>query len=114
MATLVFNLKYAPDEEVNEIKKLLTDNQISFYETKMGRWQISLAGLWVKDKEQAAQARQLIQEDQAVRSKNMVIPSPKDYALGYIQHAYQNPIESLFALAAIMLVIGLSIFPFIL
>ncbi|MCV2403944.1 DUF6164 family protein [Marinomonas sp. C2222] len=112
MATLVFKLKHVPDEEAHEIKQLLIDHEISFYETTAGRWQVSLSGLWVKDKAQAQQALELIQEDQDARSKEMIEPSLKDYLCGYLEHTKQNPIESLFTLVAIVLVIGLSIFPF--
>ena len=96
----------------HDIKQLLTDHQISFYETQEGRWQVSLAGLWVKDKEQAQQALALIQEDQATRSKGMIEPSLKEFLYGYLEHTKQNPVESLFTLIAIVLIISLSIFPF--
>lgn len=112
MAILVFRLKYVPDDEADEIRQLLTEHQIEFYETSAGRWQISMAGIWVKDKEQASRARQLIHEDQIERSRNMHIPSALDYLKGYLQHACQNPVEALFTLFAIGLILSLSILPF--
>ncbi|BFM49896.1 DUF6164 family protein [Marinomonas sp. THO17] len=112
MATLVFRLKYVPDEEANDIRQLLTDHQIDFYETSAGRWQISMAGIWVKDKEQASRAQQLIREDQIARSRDMQVPSALDYLIGCLQHARQNPIEALFTLLAIGLILSLSILPF--
>lgn len=113
MATLVFRLKYVPDEEADDIRQLLTDHDISFYETSAGRWQISMAGLWVKDKEQALQARELIKADQIERAKDMVLPSFGQWFLGYLQHARQNPIEALFTLFAIALILGITTAPFI-
>ena len=71
MATLVFRLKYVLDEEADEIRQLLTDHDIAFYETTAGRWQISMAGLWVKDKDQAEQAIELIRQDQIARAQTM-------------------------------------------
>ena len=44
MATLVFRLKYVPDEEADDIRQLLADHDIDFYETSAGRWQVSMAG----------------------------------------------------------------------
>jgi hypothetical protein len=112
MATLIFRLKYVPDDEADEIRQLLMDHDIAFYETTAGRWQISLAGLWVKDKEQAIQARALIKADQIERSKDMVTPSFGQWILGYLQHARQNPIESLFTLLAVALILGITLVPF--
>ena len=112
MATLIFRLKFVPDEEADEIRQLLIDNDIAFYETNAGRWQISLAGLWVKDKEQALQARALIKADQVERAKDMVPPSLAQWLLGYIQHTRQNPIESLFTLLAVVLILGITLVPF--
>jgi hypothetical protein len=112
MATLVFRLKYVPDDEADDIRQLLTDHDIAFYETTAGRWQISLAGLWVKDKEQALQARVLIKADQIERAKDMAPPSVGQWVLGYIQHTRQNPIESLFTLLAVVLILGITLMPF--
>ncbi|MFQ3186920.1 DUF6164 family protein [Marinomonas primoryensis] len=112
MATLVFRLKYVPDEEAHEIRQLLTDNDIVFYETTAGRWQISMAGLWVKDKEQALKASALIREDQMLRAQTMRPITVGQWVLGYLQHARQNPAEALFTLVAVLLILGISIIPF--
>ncbi|BDX04161.1 MAG: DUF6164 family protein [Marinomonas sp.] len=112
MATLVFRLKYVPDEEADEIRQLLTDHDIAFYETSAGRWQISMAGLWVRDKEQAVKAQALIREDQIARAQAMRPISAGQWVLGYLQHARQNPAEALFTLIAVLLILGISILPF--
>ncbi|REG82403.1 DUF6164 family protein [Marinomonas pollencensis] len=112
MATLVFRLKYVPDEEADDIRQLLFDNDIPFYETSAGRWQISLAGIWVKEKEQAKAALLLIREDQAKRVTNRKPPTPWEWLVGYVQHARQNPAESLFTLVAILMILTVSVLPF--
>ncbi|MGO3346168.1 MAG: DUF6164 family protein [Marinomonas sp.] len=112
MATLVFRLKYVPDEEADDIRQLLFDNDIAFYETSAGRWQISLAGIWVKEKAQAVAALALIREDQLKRVTHRKPPTPWEWLVGYVQHAKHNPAESLFTLFAILMVLGLSLAPF--
>ncbi|PYF79537.1 MULTISPECIES: DUF6164 family protein [Marinomonas] len=112
MSTLVFRLKYVPEEEADEIRQLLADNDIAFYETTAGRWQISMAGLWVKDKEQAIKARELIREDQIARAKTMRPITFGQWILGYLQHARQNPAEAFFTLVAVLLILSVSILPF--
>lgn len=112
MAQLVFRLKNVPEQEADEIRDLLNEHQIEFYETTAGRWQISMAGLWVRDKDQAAQAKQLIAEDQAQRARHAVPITPKDWVVGFLSHAKQNPVESLFTLLAIAMVLSLTLIPF--
>ncbi|GAB3484073.1 DUF6164 family protein [Marinomonas epiphytica] len=113
MATLVFRLKFVPDDEADEIRQLLAEHDIAFYETSAGRWQISMAGIWVKDKQQALLARQLINEDQQQRAQSHRPISWSDALLGYLQHAKQNPVECVFTLIAIALVLTLSVYPFL-
>lgn len=113
MATLVFRLKYVPEEEADDIRQLLTDHEIPFYETSAGRWQISLAGIWVKDKEHAKQALELIREDQMKRMTNRKPPTPWEWLVGYAQHARHNPAESLITLISILLILGITLLPFL-
>lgn len=112
MATLVFRLKFVPEEEADEIRQLLMDHDIAFYETTAGRWQISIAGIWVKDKEQVEQAVQLIREDQVARAQTMRPITASQWVLGYLHHARQNPMDAFFTLVAIVLILGISIIPF--
>ncbi|MBJ7554604.1 hypothetical protein JHD45_09680 [Marinomonas spartinae] len=112
MATLVFRLKFVPEEEADDIRQLLAEHDIPFYETSAGRWQISLAGIWVRDKEQAQKALVLIREDQIKRMSNRPPPTMWDWILGYCQHARQNPAESIFTFISVILVLALTILPF--
>ncbi len=114
MATLVFRLKYVPDEEADDIRQLLIDHDIAFYETVAGRWQMSMAGIWVKDKAQAKKALECIREDQIARAQTMRPISVGQWLLGCVQHARQNPVEMVFTLFAIALILGLSVAPFML
>lgn len=111
MAKLVFALKYVPEEEANDIRALLTENEIEFYETTAGRWQISLAAIWVRHNEDFQRARALIEEDQQQRAKPKA--SGNSFLLT-LAHAKQNPLEFFLTLVAICFVGGLSILPFML
>ena len=114
MAQLVFRLKNVPEQEADDIRELLSEHDIEFYETSAGRWQISMAGIWVRDKEQALIAKSLIAEDQAQRAGNAIPISPVDWLRGLISHARQNPLEFVFTLVAIVFVGALSVLPFML
>jgi hypothetical protein len=68
MPVRLFNLRGVPDDESEDIRNLLTENQINFYETSAGNWGISAPGIWLANEEQQAQAKALIATYQAERS----------------------------------------------
>lgn len=59
MSVLFFSLRGVPDDEADDIRSLLTENQIDFYETSAGNWGISLPALWLIDKENLPTAQRL-------------------------------------------------------
>ncbi len=64
MAKQLFILRGVPDEEVEGLCALLTEQQIDFYETPAGSWGISMPSIWVKDETQFDLAKQLLDEYQ--------------------------------------------------
>ena len=62
MAKLIFKLKSVPEDEADDIKNLLADNKIDYYESPAGNWEISVHALWLNDESQSARAKQLIDE----------------------------------------------------
>ena len=67
MAHLVFKLNGVPDDEANDVRQLLDDAEIQFYETDSGRWGLGYAAIWMKDKEQLDSAKSLIDGYQTER-----------------------------------------------
>ncbi|MBL4760544.1 MAG: hypothetical protein JKY80_06805 [Mariprofundaceae bacterium] len=76
MATLLFKLRSVPDDEAEDIRILLTESSIDFYETTAGSWGISLPALWLHNNNQLAQAKELIANYQ----KERAIHAQKTYA----------------------------------
>ncbi len=111
MAKLVFALKYVPEEEAATIRQILTDNQIDFYETTAGRWQISLAALWVRNNSDYEAARALILEDQLARQQHFQ-EQRMPFWSSTVMHLKENPLEFAFTIFAITFVAGLSVLPF--
>ncbi|MFT2111191.1 DUF6164 family protein [Marinomonas sp. 2405UD68-3] len=111
MAKLVFALKYVPEEEAATIRQILIDNDIDFYETSAGRWQISLAAIWVRNNADFESARALIVQDQIARQQYF---KEQKLPFGPAMAAYlkENPVEFAVTLVAIVFVAGLSVFPF--
>ena len=67
MPELIFKLRNVPDDEVEEVHALLTENNINYYETSAGNWGVSMPALWLKTDEQLAEARMLIDNYQKER-----------------------------------------------
>lgn len=73
MPARLFNLRNVPEDEAEDIRALLNDNAIDFYETPAGNWGISMPAMWVKDEFRLEKAKALIknyQEERAVRVRN--------------------------------------------
>jgi len=64
----LFSLRHVPEDEAEEIRELLSRNNIEFYETQAGGWGISTPAIWLYDGAHEAEARQLIDEYQQQRS----------------------------------------------
>ncbi len=71
MATLLFRLRHVPDDEADEVRALLEENGIDYYETSPGNWGISMPALWVRDDAQHAQALALLMDYQQERTRRM-------------------------------------------
>lgn len=112
MAKMVFALKYVPEEEADTIRALLSEHEIAFYETTAGRWQISLAAIWVRNNEDYDRARELIEDDQRQRQTSLSL-GKVNFFEGMLAHGKQNPVEFFFSLIALGFVIGVSVIPFI-
>jgi hypothetical protein len=67
MSILLFKLSLVPEDEAQDIRDLLAENEIAFYETSAGILGFSMPGLWLQDETQLAKARALIDEYQRQR-----------------------------------------------
>lgn len=68
MTQLLFSLRGVPDDEAEDIRELLTVNNIDYYETPPGNWGISMPAIWLKKKDQQELAEFLLKEYQEKRS----------------------------------------------
>ncbi|GFZ80373.1 hypothetical protein GCM10011403_24530 [Pseudohongiella nitratireducens] len=67
MARLLFRLRNVPDDEAEDVRQLLIENEVDFYETKPGNWGISMPGLWLHHDDDFAKANALLQAYQHER-----------------------------------------------
>jgi len=71
MSKLLFKLRGVPDDEADEIRALLTEKQIEYYETFAGNWGISLPALWLRDDSRYPEAKELLAAYQMARSRRV-------------------------------------------
>lgn len=67
MAKLLFPLRGVPEDEAEEVRELLSQHEINFYETSAGNWGMSMPALWLRNDGEFAKARQLLDEYQQQR-----------------------------------------------
>jgi hypothetical protein len=67
MAKLLLNLRSVPDDEADEIRSLLDDRNIAFYETMPSFWGVSAGGIWIRSQEDFGEAQRLMAEYQRQR-----------------------------------------------
>ncbi|MDD9896727.1 MAG: DUF6164 family protein [Gammaproteobacteria bacterium] len=67
MSKLLFKMRYVPEDEAQEVRDLLDENGIEYFETHAGNWGISVPAIWAKRNDQFTQARELIDEYQKQR-----------------------------------------------
>ncbi len=117
MARLLFKLAQVPDDEARDIRALLDEHQISYYETSAGFFRVGLDAIWLGDGTQEERARELIREYQAERC----IRQQQNYAqlveAGQVPSMWQvfcaQPIRFIASLIAIIFVAGLTLIPFV-
>lgn len=116
MAILLFRLKNVPDDEAMEIRELLAENDIYFYETNAGMWRIGLDAIWLADTVHEVAARELIKNYQAERElhqqKNYAQLVARGEVLTFWQQLRQHPIHTAAGVIAIVFVLLLTFAPF--
>ena len=71
MPSLIFRLRNVPEDEANDVRTLLDDNQIEWYETTAGNWGIAMPGIWIQNDEEITKARTLINQYQSERQTQL-------------------------------------------
>jgi hypothetical protein len=115
MAKLLLNLRNVPDDEADDVRALLDEHDIAYYETSPGFWNISLGGIWVREDAAFAEAKRLMGDYQAqrgarVRAENEA--ARRDGTAGTFWTVLRNePLRVLVAVFGILFAIALVVLP---
>ncbi len=113
----LMNLRHVPDDEADEIRELFEQHGVSYYETPVSRWGISMGGFWVHDADEAERARNLLVAYQAERQAQQRAAYEEAVSRGevpgYWQRWRRRPVTMLATCLAIALILGLALAPFL-
>ncbi|WP_428240281.1 DUF6164 family protein [Gynuella sp.] len=116
MARLVFRLNNVPDDEAEEVRDLLRQHEIEFYETSAGRWNISLAAIWLSNNDQFDHARELINHWQQERYERLHEERQAVHKRGFLGNLWlgfrRQPVVFVMYLLAVIIMMALSVVPF--
>jgi len=117
MAAKLFKLRSVPDDEAEDIRQLLLEHDLSFYETSAGGWGISVPAIWLHDKADLKQAKALIADYQQQRGEQARSTYHKQQQAGeqetMLDRIRQRPVQFVLLLLAVMFVSYVSLAPFI-
>ncbi|HEC13451.1 MAG TPA: hypothetical protein ENI80_09440 [Acidiferrobacteraceae bacterium] len=117
MSALVFKLRNVPDDEADDIRKILSENGVDYYETSAGNWGTSMPGIWIHDDQQVDQAKRLIdqyQRDRPAQIQAQYRQQERDgHNKSFLDGVKERPLRIISYLAVILAVLYLSTKPFI-
>jgi hypothetical protein len=118
MARLLMSLRHVPPDEAEEIRALLRQHGVNFYETPPGRWGISAGGIWLQSGEDSGHAHALLEAYQRERQSRARAERLERRARGedesILTRLKHNPLGTLLRLAGIILVLYLFSLPLLL
>jgi hypothetical protein len=113
MAILLFPLRGVPEDEADEVRELLTEQNIDFYETSAGNWGMSMPALWLRDDTELEKARQVLnvyQQQRFLTSREHYLQAKKAGQQKTLLKAFiEKPLPYCAYLLTIFLVVYVSI-----
>ncbi len=116
MSHLLYKLNNVPEDELIDVRRLLEENDINYYETDAGRFGISLAAIWLPDNVDPEPATELLdryQEQRYQQAREIYEQQQRDgTAETFLKKSLHSPIRTMIYIAAILAVLYFSIMPF--
>ncbi len=116
MPLQLFNLRGVPEDEAEDIRQLLDEHQIEFYETSSGNWGVSLPAIWLRDEStRFDEARELIELYQRERTERARAEYQRLNSEGEQRNFFsiirERPLQVVVYLMVIALILFISLSP---
>ncbi|MDD4914289.1 MAG: DUF6164 family protein [Methylococcales bacterium] len=112
MSILFFPLRGVPADEADDIRELLTANEIAFYETSAGILGISMPAIWLYDQQDADRIRPLFdayQRQRQITQHARYLELKKQGQTGLWQYILKKPLLFLLYVGIIALTLYVSV-----
>jgi len=117
MAKLLLNLRNVPDDEADEVRTLLAEHEIAYYETPPNRWGISMGAIWLRHDGDADHAKRLLADYQAARQRRMRAAYEEQLRAGtadtIVSKARREPVRVIAYCGIVLLLLYLMLMPFL-
>ena len=117
MAKKIFGLRGVPEDEADDIRQLLSENRIDYYETTAGNWGVSMPAIWLEDEQQFPQAKKLIDAYEAERSVRVRDEYERQKKAGENEtlqdRLKRDPVTYIITIAFILFLLYIFIGPFV-
>lgn len=117
MAKLIFKLRDVPLDEAQDIRELLMQNDISFYETSQGNWGIGMAGIWLNDDSCYQTALALLDSYQQERSQRFhdeyAELEHSGHAPSLLSNMRESPLRFVVYIFSVIVILYISVMPFL-
>lgn len=70
MAVRLFSLRHVPEDEADDVRRLLDEHGIDFYETAASGWGVSVPAIWLYSETRFNEAKALIDRYQQQRANH--------------------------------------------
>jgi hypothetical protein len=110
MSKLLFRMRDVPHDEAQEVRELLENSGIEYFETFAGNWGVSLPALWLTREDQFEKARQILDDYQNTRSLRIRQEYEMQRERGEVRTMWQNFIENPFKFVLYLSLSGLVLF----
>jgi hypothetical protein len=118
VSKLLLNLRDVPDDEADDVRRLLDSCGIGYYETRPSLWGISAGGIWIRDDGDFAQAKRAMAEYQRERQTRARAEHAAAEASGtaptFADVLRAQPLRVVLTALAIVLLLGLTALPVLL
>ena len=116
MSRLLIKLRHAPDDEIQEIRDLLTEHRIEFYVTQAGPWGVSAPGIWISNEDEFDRAKLLLDDYQEKRFRDQRAAYEQLKRAGqqrtFLHNLLEHPIQVILYTLISGLIVYFSISPF--
>jgi hypothetical protein len=117
MSVLLFRLNNVPDDEAEDIRRLLEEHGFETYETHAGFWRLGVAAIWLRHDEQKEAARAVIDRYQAERrqrlQQELADLAERGEQPTLWQRLLRHPVQVLLVALAVLAILALTLLPFL-